>query len=322
MIIKAKFGIYMSYQIGIIASLVSILSACGGGGGGGGSSSSNNAVFPSNAVLAEANEDNSARLARTVVGNSPAYSLNNVAGDNNANPAIISNRISKVLLPHFKSASSESSALNAVSRETVICDNGGSVDASINGNFLRLNFNNCRDGSYTLNGIVSGNIVVDSNDYIVSFNVRFESDLIGIESGGNVDIVNAGSDILITLLDPANDIPPIDTRLEMTTLGSANGSIYGCQDCVLYVTERDDSFAIYQTQGRIYIADNYQMFVNYDQSYDMSRTPAVFRNSDGGVNDGGQGRYLAANGDIITIRAENGNINVYINNAPEPIITL
>lgn len=305
-------------RLSVLLLLSVLLTACGGGG-----DTPAGVTFPTNAILAVANQANGEKVAQASVSKSTGYGLNNVGDSSGANSSLITHNISSILSKHIKDLP-HSNALNAVKAiSNELCTSGtalGSIGTDTDA--YNITFNNCQlhDVIGAINGSISGTMKFDNGDETESSLITTST--LTLTKGGVVySTMQAGSSMLLKY-SVAGDATK-DVTVTATVIGVENGKKYGCKDCVFVekILSNGD-IQIYQTAGQLYIGSDLGAYVTYDTRYDMSATPFVFSNIDGEVNDGGIAKYKADESGVIEIRAEGGVVNLYINGEYKSEITL
>ncbi len=283
--------------------------ACGGG-----DSSSGGLGFPSNSVQSEPTIENGKKVKEVVAKNQKeTYSINAVEASSGSNIAFVLADIGKRV--KGSSILNETYALNETIDETESCSNGGTYHITGSGTettgaTFRQSYNNCNMNDMVLNGTVEGKVYNynSEHDGFQNIDLQYISD-VSVELKGINYKIYSGSSEKIEVLSFSNYDSMESIKLTISAISEANGKKSGQNNAIYYFDDLDTSApAMYQTQGKIYI-DNLTSFVDYDSSYDMSKTPFVFNYS--GLTSG-EGRYLMANGGKVKIVVEANEPKTYV----------
>ena len=310
--------------LGISLAVISTLGFIGCGGGGG--SSSDNLSFPSNAVVAEptpknAKEVRNAIITRTDIDYMPG--LNKV--NNNASKVNNSSKLNILLFSNIlifeltKDINMQSYSLNEVVDDIESCSDGGTIrykgsGDDVNGGSLTITANNCKEGDIIINGSVYMTIknldssVNEFKDHKVKFITNFTVE--DLSNGDKVTILpNSYGVINIIKFDSFGNWKEV--KFFMSAKKVINNKYkYGFKDCIYYFTKKYNSMKYYQTQCRIYI-NNLTSYVDYDKSYDMSKTPFVV-SKNGTLTDGKAYYNMANNGKVKIVVVESNEAKVYL----------
>ena len=302
----------MKYITFSLATVSLLFIGCGGGGGGGNPNPP--VTFPSTSKPAKPTLENGKKVKEVVTTNQGASTLNTVNDSSTINIALFAQELFN--LKQTKDLNKDYS-LNEVIREEEPCSNGGSVVYEITSNFpqggtLTRTFNECLDGAY--NAIINGKIYQEYSNYDSQVE-NYKTTEVTMLSDFTMKDISTDKTLTIykdsyfkynTLeFDKYED--PKKYTMEMTMKANDGLKQYGLKDANYYVT---DNISMYQTKGRVYI-DNLKSYVDYDTSYDMSKTPFVF-SSDFRTLKSGEARYNMANKGKVKIVAQNSNAITYV----------
>jgi len=292
----------------IVASILGVgLTGCGGGNGG--DTSGGNLAKPTLANALEVKK-RSATNQGNLVPNSKSRGLNNINDDSRINVSLLAKNLSKRLLKQTKNVSLNSYSLNQAINEKENCANGGFVSMSgsadeTNGANITFTFNQCSEDSEVINGSV--NFSMSNYDQAIddykNMTIRFTSDFTVNEvQNQEVATIYANSYMTINITDSNKYTLLINMK---ATDGNAK---YALDYCTFHFKENDSTTEMYQTQGKVYI-NELSAYVEYDTSYDMSKTPFVF-------NDYSENPI---SGEIKYIMADNAKMKIVVESRTEPI---
>ncbi|MCB4744762.1 MAG: hypothetical protein LGB07_03800, partial [Sulfurovum sp.] len=185
------------------------------------------------------------------------------------------------------------------------CTGGGTLSYSGNGNLsgaanLTYAANNCVEGNMKLNGhvhITVSNLDENSKNF-KDYTIRYITDFTATdlyENSSEKISPDSHMEIHVTKFK-------ISGEIEEYTLGTSiqatkGTEFYGLKDCIFQVKETNDTEEMYQTTGKVYI-DNLDLYVEYDTSYDMSKTPFVFNKDTGELLSGKAIYKMDGNGKV------------------------
>lgn len=309
----------MKYLTSSLLTASLLITGCGGGGGG--SEAPSSVTFPSTAKSAEPTIENGQKVEEAVASNqsSGLPTLNSVNSNENINTALLTDDISKSVSEFIKKVNFNTYSLNEVINETEECSNGGSISYSgsgdeQNGGTINLNAQQCNNGEETMNGTITATISnLDTNaDEFKDTSVKFTSDYtIKDLSTNNTATISNGSYFAMNILAFDDYGYANRYKLKMTMLAQDNTQQYGLKDSIFYFSEESyNTISMYQTSGRVYI-DNLASYVDYDTTYDMSKTPFVYGYSSD-IAQSGEARYTMANNSKVKIVAENNDVITYV----------
>ncbi len=312
----------MSLATGVVAVG---LTGCGGGGGSSQSSTVENepisAEFPTNAVSAAPTLQNGEKVKDAVTKNNlgPTSSILSVSSPTSVNVGQLSIDMYNKINDELKNISKSNYALNEVVDETEACDVSGSIHWSgyigESGAEITAVFDNCNDSYLKINGT----IYAKGSDYI-------GKDSFGDEIYKNITLkymsdftYSVGDQTFTIYKNSFEDVSNIQYNeygeatnytLYATIIADDGIQKYGIRDAKYQVSQPNwDDMSFYQTQGKVYI-DNLTSYVDYDTSYDMSKTPFVYNDFIGYTS--GEARYVMAHNGKVKIVAQNGEANVYV----------
>ena len=310
-------------SLGLSLVVISTLGFTGCGGGGGSSSgTTSGSLFPSNAVKAKPTLENGEKVKDVVATNQVGEtsellsSLNSIDTNSKLNTALLSSKISTIILKHTKNINLQSYSLNEAVNETDNCSGGGTISYNgngddANGGTVTITANNCIENSIKMNGSVYATIgnYDSSADDFKDYTIKYTTDFDVVADNSVIKIFkNSYEAINITKFDEYGD--PQDFKLS-TSLQATDGSeSYGVQDGTYYCKMDNNDLIMYQTSGKVYI-NNLASYVDYDTDYDMSQTPFVFSGYYGTLQSG-EARYNMANGGKVKIVAESNVAKAYV----------
>ena len=291
----------------------------GCGGGGGGSSTSNSISFPSDATSAEPTLENGKKVEDAVASNqsSGLPTLNSVNNSTSLNSALLTKDISDNLSQSIKGLKFNNYSLNQTINEREDCSHGGNISyngsGDEHGGSVTLNINRCNNGEELLNGSVYisvSNYDTQADDF-KDISMKFTSDYTVKNLSNNKTItISKGSYLTENIIEFNNYDEASKYKLRMSIKASDGTNRYGLKDAIYYFHEEDYKTSVYQTDGRVYI-DNLASYVNYDKSYNMSKTPFVYQ-YEREIPVSGEARYIMKNNSKVKIVAENNDVITYI----------
>ena len=291
----------------------------GCGGGGGGSSTSNSISFPSDATSAEPTLENGKKVEDAVASNqsSGLPTLNSVNNSTSLNSALLTKDISDNLSQSIKGLKFNNYSLNQTINEREDCSHGGNISYSGSGDehggSVTLNINRCNNGEELLNGSVYisvSNYDTQADDF-KDISMKFTSDYTVKNLSDNKTItISKGSYLTENIIEFNNYDEASKYKLRMSIKASDGTNRYGLKDAIYYFHEEDYKTSVYQTDGRVYI-DNLASYVDYDKSYNMSKTPFVYQ-YEREIPVSGEARYIMKNNSKVKIVAENNDVITYI----------
>jgi len=300
-------------KLSLVASTLMIgLVGCGGGDSG--SLPAQEAVslsFPSNAAVAQPTIENAKRVKEVVAQDQQkTYSINAVTTSGSQNIAVTMEKValatSNIDLPAY--------ALNETLNQTLECSNSGTMNLNGSGSekggaSFTVIFNSCDNDGVVLNGRVlttMSNYNQTFGDY-TTITTEYLSDVTASSSEFTAKIYKGTTEIVqisnINGYDSANTL-----KMELSAISEVNAKKSGQEGAIYYFDFSSSQPKMYQTAGKIYI-NNLEAYVDYDTSYDMSKTPFVFGNY--GL-ESGEARYIMADGAKVKIVAESGVAKTYV----------
>ena len=289
------------------------------GCGGGGSSTSNSISFPSDATSAEPTLENGKKVEEAVASNqsSGLPTLNSVNNSTSLNSALLTKDIFDNLSQSIKGLKFNNYSLNQTINEREDCSHGGNISYSGSGDehggSVTLNINRCNNGEELLNGSVYisvSNYDTQADDF-KDISMKFTSDYTVKNLSNNKTItISKGSYLTENIIEFNNYDEASKYKLRMSIKASDGTNRYGLKDAIYYFHEEDYKTSVYQTDGRVYI-DNLASYVNYDKSYNMSKTPFVYQ-YEREIPVSGEARYIMKNNSKVKIVAENNDVITYI----------
>lgn len=308
----------------VSVALATLLIGCGGGGSSsvestsGGSSSSLNASFQ-NALIAEPTIENATEVEETIVSNDVTSFnvLNSVNSNNKLSSAEITKTLFNTVSKDIATVNINNYSLNETVNETFSCSNSGSYSISGTGSetgpiSLNITYNNCNESSIVLNGNLSLNTsgYVSSADNYTNMNISFSNNFSFVTNYLNFTI-HSGSYINTTTseFDSTYGLPS-KYVIETTFISTLEGETYGVEDAIYNYDETSGNFSFYIEQGKFY-ANNMGIYVNYDESYDMSQTPFIY-SSYGSFENGGEARFTMSNSGKMKIVIESNTVVSYV----------
>lgn len=273
-----------SIKLNLYISLLGLtMTACGGSGGGTGSTNVD-------AGIAEPTITNGRKVASIVAADQTqsgiSLALNSVSENSTTNTPLLLNQLQSLISTDYSKAKPYNYALNQVVSGSENCPSGGLVKYSGEGNdttggTVTVTYQQCQDGNTVLNGSVRMTL---SNYNIAAENFRntemnFTSDFTtkDLSSGGSVTIhKNSLYKGTVREFDRDGDVKKL--KMEFTATVSSGSEKSSQENAIYYIKLGNSSNAMYQTAGRIFI-DNLASYVDYDSSYDMSKTPFTYNAS-------------------------------------------
>lgn len=302
--------------IGILS--LAIVTACGGGGS---VSDAGNGVKPElqNAVAAKPTVSNGREVADIVATDQrqSVPGLNRVNDNVSINTTLFLNQLRDLVLLDFKAAKSDSYTLNEVVNETEQCTGGGVISYSGSGNdttggSVNVVYKNCRQGSVTYNGRMKLEISNYSAalDGFKNIDIKLLSDLaVKNSSTGESITIKEGSFYNTDISEYNSDGEPKKMKMTVSTTAFSGSKKSSQQNSVYYIANGNSSTRMYQTAGKLYF-NKLTSYVDYDKSYDMSKTPFVYDKR--GVYSG-TGRYNMQGKAKLKIVVESlNNVRIYI----------
>ena len=291
-----------------------LLSGCGGSG----SSSTNNGLsFPSNAIDAKPTIENAKKVRDVVATNQTngGTMLNSVEDESKLNITLISKKIVSKVIKLNKKLDLDTYALNETVNETYPCKNGGTVHYSGSGEdevggTLTLKLQGCTINNLQMTGSLYMTIAEFSRemDDFKKISVKYLTDFKLKDLGGSSVITilkNGFQNMDISKYDSSGEIE--NFKMFMTVQATNGSKKYGQKDTLFYVSKRGNQTVLYQTKGRVYI-DNLASYVDYDTSYDMSKTPFVFVDK----LESGESRFNMLGKGKVKIIIEYNEVKTYI----------
>jgi len=190
------------------------------------------------------------------------------------------------------------------------CPQGGTLSLTLNKNEnsvnMAINANNCNWGDVIMNGkinIIARNFDNSANKY-KNYITEYSTDFIATYNSYELKIF-ANSYIERNVNFENGNWKDYNLSI---SLRATNGNKYvGLQNCKFYFTKDGNLEKFYQTKGKIYIDQD--LYVEYDENYDMSQTPFEFSNS---TLINGEARYTMSNNSKMKIVVESNEAKVYI----------
>jgi hypothetical protein len=306
---------YIGLSLAVILSVG--LTGCGGGDSGNTSNSgTSNLAFPSNAVIAEPTLTNGILVKDEVAKNqtSGIPMLNSIDSNTSINVALLGNNVSDIISKHIKDIKFNQYSLNETISNTFNCSNGGTY--SVNGfgsngsdGVITINYNQCNESGQIINGNVYTSISnYDSvaGDY-KDLSIKFTSDFTTTTGNTVVEIIkNSYMNLNVLKFDSYGNSTEFKLTMSIQVIDGTTS--FGQKDSMYYFITDGYNTAMYQTQGRIYIG-NLASYVDYDTSYDMSKTPFIFSGS--GIISG-EARYNMSGSGKAKIVVENNKPITYV----------
>ena len=282
------FKVFKSIVVG--ATILFGFSGCGGGGSSDGGG----------AKLAAPTYENALKVEEAIFSNeinSHTYRAKELDDKQKANPLVLN-----IAKEYIKLDSLNKPKYRVVSE---VCQSGtldvSVIEESATSKTYLYRYNNCNDGTKTINGTVKLVLAQKSGDIYYRQIITFQDGYrVVYPNGVNVSIADGGViDITITnYLSPTNYTFVLNTTMKITQ----NGYSYGYEGMQLNYIVDGNSTYWYETAGVIYI-NNYKEYVLWDKSYDMFNTP--FKVDENGYPISGEARYQM-DGAILRIIADNG----------------
>ncbi|KIM03029.1 MAG: hypothetical protein KU29_12530 [Sulfurovum sp. FS06-10] len=298
----------LSKSLAVVATLGLI--GCGGGGSSSGDSGLN---FPSTATKAEPTIQNGQKVKEIVAKDQQLnYMMNAVEASESQNIVFTLLTLQDTLR---SKQNLDTYALNETINESEDCLNGGTIHYSGSGSdpqggTITTTFNQCNMNGMIINGSVYEKIYTynsEHNEYQNS-DIKYLTDT-SIKIGEIYSKIYANSTASAEVLS-FNSYDEIDSiKLSINTISEVNSVKSGQNNAIYYLKNLHTSTpSMYQTQGKIYI-DNLASFVDYDTSYDMSKTPFVL--NDDSLSSG-EACYNMANGGKVKIVVESNRAKTYV----------
>ena len=251
----------------VVAVLSFGIVACGGGGSGDGGSGNPSPSFPPSAKAAAPTIKNvqTAKAQIRNMGFAVGFIFRQFSTFQN-DPALL-----------FASKKAIDKTNNCASGGTVHVHSEGSNTADIT---ILVDYKECNQGR---GNVMTGSAKVNVADYnatkrkFASESIVFQSDFY-VKDNNGTNKISQGSYF-------AQHIEAYDSNgfvksgnVSMSIMITGDSLNIGVKDFVLHFDQpQSDRQNIYLTKGRIYI-DNLSAYVDYDTSYDMSKTPLVYSN--------------------------------------------
>lgn len=291
-------------MIKIASTLLSItlfIAGCGGG--------SSEKIFDyKNSNLAEVTEENTIKLAGSVLsnqGNASSYVRS-------ANRNILSS------LPMVEKAFNRVNNKNSIEKRTNAQENSVEVEYCadygyvvytkiINRTFqylqLTMEVNNCYENDSLVNGEAIITLFPDSNGDLGSYLIEYTQDYI-IENKNSKIINFKGSSLEASEIKTETDGTLISITMKHNGASEMNGEYLGAKDLVIVSKAIHESYQSYHLiSGEQYIDKGYFLV---DTTYDSSQTPMVFDDF-GNLLQNGLFTYIGENNSKIEIKATNTN---------------
>ena len=279
------------------------------GCGGINTKTTSNSLFPADARLADATNENGVKVADMLLSynldnNQPSLKL--VNSKHKRVQSLLSLELAQLQMVNSKV--NRPSRLQRVVDDSGSCSNGGTYYKSgeltkANGGEVEYQYNNCQIGDTVYDGIMrvkATNYDYDLNkfrkieiNYVTDFKTTYYDSSYTIKDG---------SKITTELLD-TNYI-----KVLSNIVSSSSKGLRGFRDVEFIIDKFTQGTTLYQTKGRIYI-NNLQDFVEYDSSYDMSQSPLEYDNSGSVVN--GEA-YYRMRGGYLDILVRDGELSIDI----------
>ncbi len=254
----------------VVASVLGVgLTGCGGGSGGG------------SGGLAEANIKNGKEVAdkSATKQKQGKTSRSNDNDTSNINPLLLNGKISTKMVEYFKNKDLNEYSLNEAINENETCLNGGTY--SLDATFYEvsstlagtLTFNDCNEGGEITDGKTY--ITMSDIEMITEEEIKFKDASMKFLSNYTI---TTNSDEATIHKDSSMDISyisyPSQYKIIITAQYTDGKGTYKIENGVYHYTENSYTNEVYQTEGKTYLNDG--SYVEYDEDYDMSKTPLVF----------------------------------------------
>jgi len=269
---------------------------------------------PAEPVMAAPTIENGVKVRNAVAGSNKGVvsGLNSVSSSSELNAGLEGVSLSKSLMKYVKVANVVPYSLNQTVDRVEDCAESGTIRYTgtfqgKEGGTMTVVADHCDEGDDYINGEYSV-AYRDFDDEIKEFKyyeVEFITDIDQRNEWKRFSATSsAGSTMKVEVMDFDDEGYKENYKLTVTKESTDGVKKYKLKDCVYYIKEGLDYTEMYQTEGTVYI-DNLESYVTYDTTYDMSKTPFIFREDDG-VLFRGEARYnMSGNGKVKVVAADN-----------------